>query len=77
MKSLIDDALELHELQKSTKEALGTPDDEELAKIVEKLKVSITIVGCGGGGSNTVNRLTRRAFSVLTLSPPTATPSTS
>ena len=57
MKSLIDDALEQHELQKSTQVPLGTPDDEELAKIVEKLKVRIAIVGCGGGGSNTVNRL--------------------
>ena len=57
MKSLIDDALEMHALEKSTKEALGTPEDQELAAIVEKLKVNITIVGCGGGGSNTVNRL--------------------
>jgi len=57
MKSLIDDALEMHELEKSTKETLGTPEDDELAKIVEKLKVNITIFGCGGGGSNTVNRL--------------------
>ncbi|OGS57141.1 MAG: cell division protein FtsZ [Euryarchaeota archaeon RBG_19FT_COMBO_56_21] len=56
MKSLIDDALEQHEIVKS-KPPLGTPDDEELAKIVEKLKVNITIVGCGGGGSNTINRL--------------------
>ncbi|HEX9909113.1 MAG TPA: cell division protein FtsZ [Thermoplasmata archaeon] len=57
MKSLIDDALEQHEQQKGVKVDLGTPDDEELAKIVEKLKVTISIVGCGGGGSNTVNRL--------------------
>ncbi|MCU0852158.1 MAG: cell division protein FtsZ [Thermoplasmata archaeon] len=57
MKSLIDDALEQHELQKSVPKALGTPDDEELARIVEKLKVNIAIVGCGGGGSNTINRL--------------------
>lgn len=57
MKSLIDDALEQHELTKETRAPLGTPDDEELAKIVEKLKVNIAIVGCGGGGSNTVNRL--------------------
>ena len=59
MKSLIDDALEQHELQKSQKVDLGTPDDDELAKIVEKLKVNISIVGCGGGGSNTVNRLSQ------------------
>lgn len=57
MKSLIDDALELHEQQKGLKPELGTPDDEELAKIVEKLKVNIAIIGCGGGGSNTINRL--------------------
>ncbi|MCJ7561742.1 MAG: cell division protein FtsZ, partial [Thermoplasmata archaeon] len=57
MKSLIDDALELHAMEKSTKDKMGIPEDEELAKIVEKLKVNITIVGCGGGGSNTVNRL--------------------
>src|SRR5512137_2827407 len=59
MKSLIDDALEQHEQQKGMKADLGTPDDEELAKIVEKLKVNIAIVGCGGGGSNTVNRLSQ------------------
>ncbi len=35
---------------------LASPDDEELAKIVEQLKVGIKIVGCGGGGSNTINR---------------------
>ncbi len=59
MKSLIDDALERHELGQGLKSDLGTPDDEELAKIVEKLKVNIAIVGCGGGGSNTVNRLSQ------------------
>ncbi len=57
MKSLIDDALEQHEMGKGLKADLGTPDDAELAKIVEQLKVNITIVGCGGGGSNTINRL--------------------
>jgi cell division protein FtsZ len=35
---------------------LASPDDEELAKIVESLKVGIKIIGCGGGGSNTINR---------------------
>lgn len=59
MKSLIDDALEQHELQKAAKVDLGAPDDDELAKIVEKLKVQISIVGCGGGGSNTINRLSQ------------------
>ncbi|MBE0519223.1 MAG: cell division protein FtsZ [Thermoplasmata archaeon] len=31
-------------------------DDEEIAKIAEQLDVSIKIIGCGGGGSNTINR---------------------
>lgn len=40
----------------SPRAPLASPDDEELAKIVEQLKVGIKIVGCGGGGTNTVNR---------------------
>lgn len=40
----------------------GTPEDigqtdEELAEIVDSLSTSITVVGCGGGGCNTVNRM--------------------
>jgi cell division protein FtsZ len=37
-------------------------DDRELAKIVEGLKVSIKIVGCGGGGTNTINRCMREGI---------------
>jgi cell division protein FtsZ len=40
----------------SPRAPLASPDDEELSKIVEQLKVGIKIVGCGGGGSNTINR---------------------
>ena len=36
----------------------GTMTDEELAAIVEDLETSITVVGCGGAGSNTVTRMT-------------------
>ncbi len=32
-------------------------DDEELRRIVGSLRVRIKVIGCGGGGSNTVNRL--------------------
>ena len=54
MKSLVDEAL---------KE--GTPPvvvedertNEELMKLVDSLRVNISIVGCGGGGSNTIRRL--------------------
>jgi len=34
-----------------------SPDDKELADIVEGLKLSIKVIGCGGAGSNTVSRL--------------------
>ena len=32
--------------------------DQELAKLAETLRVHIRVVGCGGGGSNTINRCT-------------------
>jgi cell division protein FtsZ len=67
MKSIIDMALQKHdEYQKKNEvfqnagmqSATGcTPDDEELAKLVETLKVNIKIVGCGGGGCNTIDRV--------------------
>ena len=65
MKSIIDDALARHEehqkvqdIQKSAGILKESPDDEELRQLVETLKINIKIVGCGGGGSNTITRLT-------------------
>ena len=65
MKSIIDEALNRHEdLQKAQEVSKATgiykdsPDDEELKALVETLKLNVKIVGCGGGGSNTINRLT-------------------
>jgi len=65
MKSIIDEALNRHDGQQKAQEvskAVGiyndSPDDEELKALVETLKINVKIVGCGGGGSNTVNRLT-------------------
>src|SRR5579875_324412 len=34
-----------------------TPEDREIAEIASRLRVRIKIIGCGGGGSNTINRL--------------------
>src|SRR3989475_10753159 len=67
MKSLLNEALARHqeaEAKEAREAAKGekTPekgknnDDQEIEKIVESINVSIKIVGCGGGGSNTVNR---------------------
>jgi len=40
-----------------------TADDEEIAKIAEQLDVSIKIIGCGGAGSNTINRCVAASIS--------------
>ncbi|MFQ5911419.1 MAG: cell division protein FtsZ, partial [Thermoplasmata archaeon] len=64
MKSIVDTALSRHEEEKKREEetpAVETPvvsvADSELEEIVKSLHVSIKILGCGGGGSNTINRL--------------------
>src|SRR6266498_445906 len=67
MKSLLNEALARHQEAKEKEEREATKatkpqdksksgDDEEIEKIVESINVSIKIVGCGGGGSNTINR---------------------
>ncbi|MDG6225913.1 MAG: cell division protein FtsZ [Candidatus Thermoplasmatota archaeon] len=33
------------------------PEDEELRRVLSTLRTNIKIVGCGGGGSNTINRI--------------------
>ncbi len=35
----------------------ASPEDREIAEIANRLRVRIKIIGCGGGGSNTINRL--------------------
>ncbi len=45
----------------------SSPDDEELRKLVETIKVNISIIGCGGGGSNTIRRLAQAGVSGATL----------
>lgn len=61
MKSLIDSALANVEEEhtKSSPDAIRafTAEDEELQRILQNLRTNIKIIGCGGGGCNTVNRL--------------------
>jgi cell division protein FtsZ len=65
MKSIVNEALARHEDEKKKEEHLKdtvnqrTKDDEDLEKLVDSLGVTIKIIGCGGGGSNTINRLTQ------------------
>lgn len=73
MDSIVDEALEEVQATGATDDvssmtADGSPlgdsgsgtsgtTDEELAEIVGKLETNITVVGCGGGGCNTLNRM--------------------
>lgn len=47
----------------ATPPAPPTADDEEIAKIAAQLDVSIKILGCGGAGSNTINRCVEAGIS--------------
>src|SRR3989304_789241 len=62
MKSIVSEALARHEEAKAKEEPapqrahVESGDDDEIQKIVDSLNVSIKIIGCGGGGWNTINR---------------------
>ena len=40
----------------------GTMTDEELLDVLKDLQTNITVVGCGGAGGNTVNRMTEEGI---------------
>jgi len=73
MKSIIDSALARNAQGSSGALAPEQPgpsnsqDDEELRQLVEQLKVKISIIGCGGGGSNTIRRLTQSGITGVDL----------
>ncbi len=73
MKSILDRALDRNGGQQTapagsenTTTGLAA-EDEELKRIVETLRVKIAIVGCGGGGSNTIRRLYQSGIVGATL----------
>jgi len=59
MKSLVSDVLSrVGEMNEETPPyGEYSAADEELEKILSSLKTNIKIIGCGGGGSNTIDRL--------------------
>ena len=74
MKSLLNEALARHQeaeeqAEKEKAAAAAKPetaksaDDSDIEKIVESINVSIKIVGCGGGGSNTIDRCSEAGIS--------------
>ncbi len=75
MESIINQALNKHEKDEREKPRGKTlddvdkekieeaPEDEELRNLLETLEVKIRIFGCGGGGCNTLDRLTQEGIS--------------
>jgi cell division protein FtsZ len=55
MESIVEDALRVN--HDGTDSTFSDATDEELMRLVDSLKVRISIIGCGGGGSNTIRRL--------------------
>ncbi|RBI63568.1 cell division protein FtsZ [Halomicrococcus sp. NG-SE-24] len=45
----------------------GAMTDEELKDVLQDLQTNITVVGCGGGGGNTVNRMAEEGIHGATL----------
>lgn len=77
MESIVNQALNRHEkdeksekkkprgktIEEVDKEKIeGAPEDEELRDLLETLEVKIRIFGCGGGGCNTLDRLTEEGI---------------
>jgi len=48
----------LDSIIESAKQRSANVADEELASILKKHKATIKVIGCGGGGNNTINRIT-------------------
>jgi len=57
MKCIIDDALGRAEVESRIKPSSMIQNDEELVAVLEELTTVIRVIGCGGGGSNTIDRL--------------------
>lgn len=52
-----DDSSKSVEVQEAMPPIETNPEDEELRRVLSTLRTNIKIVGCGGGGSNTINRI--------------------
>jgi len=57
MKSLVRDVLSKGEEMRGFGEVEMTAEEQELRELLEKLRTNIKVVGCGGGGTNTITRL--------------------
>jgi len=57
LKSIIEEALARADLEEQTVPPNSIESDEELVAVLQQLTTVIHVVGCGGGGSNTIQRL--------------------
>ncbi|MFT8117535.1 hypothetical protein ACMYL3_24725, partial [Salmonella enterica subsp. enterica serovar Typhimurium] len=64
MDSIVEDAIDEAETgspasvgSEESPHPTGEMTDQELESVLEDLKTEITVVGCGGAGSNTINRM--------------------
>ena len=57
IKYIIDEALGRSEAESRIKPSSMIQSDEELVSVLEELTTVIRVIGCGGGGSNTIDRL--------------------
>jgi hypothetical protein len=69
MKSIVEEALSRHKSFEAHEESpdakvhvRDTRVDTELREILSKLRTNIRIVGCGGGGCNTVSRISEEGI---------------
>ena len=71
MKSIVQEVLSKAPGREATvdKEMVGpmSADDEELMELLKKLKTVIKVVGCGGAGSNTINRIMEEGITDVEL----------
>jgi cell division protein FtsZ len=58
MKYIIDEALTRADFEAKSKPSSVIKSDEELVSVLEELTTVVRVIGCGGGGSNTIDRLT-------------------
>ncbi len=56
-RSAMENSQYVSSVQPSINDDFLSPEDREILEIANRLRVRIKIMGCGGGGSNTVNRL--------------------
>ena len=69
MESIIKEAITRANMEGRTQEVSQTSrmnvgsSDEELESVLQQLKTNIRVVGCGGSGSNTIQRMTEEGIS--------------